>query len=265
MKFWIPVIALVLSAGVLYADDFVIDEPQSDPSKTKANVPDMSAVKLTAISLGSVPTTATLPKGSFLVESIFYDEGGLTARAVVGILDFLSIGVSENFDKLIGSDSTTVNLPSAYVKLNVLNTGAFGIALGFDTFAIGRNGSVALSNGLSYPESGFFACAGWNYRIFRGPDFLSFGFRVPLSPYELPSLTNSSLFLGTSMTISDHFELGATIENLYLDFQRYDRILPSAIVTFMPIPEFRVFIELQYEFYSSQVNRILGLNYCAKF
>lgn len=264
-KRWTILAALFVLAGQLYADDFVIDEPQSSADKNRPAAQTSPAVKISAISVGSVPTTATLPRGSFLAETIFYDQGGLTTRIVVGIFDILSIGVSENFDKLIGNENVNVSIPGAYVKANLLDTGNFGLAAGFDSFAIGRNGAVVLSNGFSTPSMGFYLSAGWNYRLFRGPDCFNFGFRVPLSPYELPTLSNSSLFIGSSLALSDQFELGATIENLYLDFQRFDRILPSAIVTFRPVEEFRVFVMLQYEFYSTRLNRILGLNYRAKF
>jgi len=252
-----------------YTDEFIIDEP---PSGEKVKVPEQKSsygVNSQGDGLkriGSVPTPITFGKGEFYGEFSMYENGGIGTRFVVGIFDILEIGFTENIDHLIGSDSVGFNIPGAYLKLTILkNFRSFYWAIGFDSFGYGINASFVYPDGKCSTIYGFFTTFGWPYSFFGGKDFLSFGIRYPLLPVEAQNVSNSSLFLGLSISAPEYFSMGLTLENIYLSFDRGNRILPSLIFTLKPVREFIFNFILQYEFYSQRLNRILSIGYETKF
>jgi hypothetical protein len=277
----------ILFNSMIFADDFVIDEPGSSSSSspsvkpsTPPNAPAYTPVQkgstpspgasgggnVTAI--GSVPTTDTLGRAKFDIGFAMYDNGGMNTKLMVGIFDVLDIGISENVDGLIGSGNANLNIPGACIKITIIkDLNNFNWGLGFDSFAYGRNGSYIPpdTNVNSSTIYGFYTSAGFRYSLFGYNDFFSYGIRVPLLPSEFRELSNTSLFLGATAAVSPYFCFGFTLENFYLNFTRSDRILPSFLVNFMPSPQFRLSIILQYESYSGKLNRILSLGYVASF
>lgn len=265
MKRAILTAALFLSMNA-YADDFVIDEPNgSQPARINMpSAPISGANRLIAI--GSVPTPNSPARGKFYGNCTMYDAGGVNVRLIVGIFDVLGIGITENIDGLIGSEGVNLNIPGAYVKVTLIrDLNNFNLAMGFDSFAYGKNGSFIATNSRPYSMYGFYSSAGWHYSVFGGPDEFTFGLRIPLLPNEFRDITNTSLFIGSTIIIPRFISFGFTLENFYLTMNRFDQILPSFIVTFAPTPEFNVSVVLQYEFYTQRLNRILTLGYEALF
>jgi hypothetical protein len=243
-----------------FSDDFVIDEPNGSQA-VRNPVPSVPGFNR-LISIGSVPTPNSPAKGKFYGDCIMYDGGGVNVRLIVGIFDFLGIGITENIDGLIGSESVNLNIPGAYVKATLIKDwNHFNLALGFDNFAYGKNGSFLVTNSRPYSMYGFFATGGWHYSVFGGNDEFSFGLRIPLLPNEFRDITNTSLFLGMTASFPSFLSFGFTIENFYLTMNRFDQLLPSFIVTFAPAQQFKVSIILQYEIYTQRLNRILSLGY----
>lgn len=259
-------VALLFSLSVqAFGDDFVIDEPNGSSSTVRNPVsvlPNMNRL----ISIGSVPTPNCPARGKFYGDCVMYDSGGVGIRLIVGIFDVLGIGITENIDGLIGSDGVNLNIPGAYVKLNLIRDwNHFNLALGFDNFAYGKNGSFIVTNSRPYSMYGFYAAGGWHYSVFGGADEFTFGLRIPLLPNEFRDITNTTLFLGTTIVIPNYISFGFTLENFYLTMNRFDQILPSLIVSFAPSSQFKISIVLQYEFYTQKLNRILSLGYEALF
>lgn len=264
---------LLIFLSNIYADDFIIDEPQSSTPQNKVEETPKQKPKLSRVNssktlkkIGSVQTPITFSKGEFYGELGMYENGGINTRFVVGIFDIFEIGFTENLDNLIGSGDIVVNIPGAYMKLNILNNfKTFYWAIGFDNTAYGKNGTYFFENGKSATIYSIFTTMGWSYSLFGGNDFFAFGVRYPLLPIEAQNPTNSSLFLGASLSAANYFTLGLTIENIYLSFDRGDRILPSLIFSLKPVEEFTFNFVFQYEFYSQRVNRILTVGYNTSF
>lgn len=261
---------LILSAVPAFADDFIIDEPGGSSSpQPRPALPAPSYGMNRPVSIGSVPTPNSPARGRFYGDTVLYETGGVHLRMVVGIFDVLGIGITENVDGLIGSGDVYLNIPGAYVKLQAIrNWNNFNLSLGFDSFAFGNGGSLVVSNTDSsrpYTIYGFYAVGGWPYSAFGGPDEFSFGFRIPLLPNEFRDIANTSLFFGATLMIPRYIGLGFTLENIYLTMDRPDRILPSVIVTFMPAPQFKASLILQYDFFLNRLNRILSVGTEAMF
>ena len=262
-----------------YGDDFIIDEPGSSSTAPSApaaqNGSTDPVLKMVQPSgnnnmnfIGSVPTAINPKKGILYSDFVLYDSGGFTTRIAVGVLDIVAIGVTENFDYLIGSGPVNVNVPGAYVRVTpIKEQNRFSWSLGFDSFAYGRNGTFYSTNTNVAPSTiyGFYTCGGWRYSILGGDDLSTFGFRIPLLPSDFRDLANSSIFMGTTVSFSKYFVAGLTLENIYLSFNRPEKILPSIVLNFFPVEQFRLSLLLQYEFDSKSINRILSLGYEASF
>ncbi|MCX7821302.1 MAG: hypothetical protein N2258_06465 [Brevinematales bacterium] len=272
MKRLIPLFLIILLSNI-YSDDFIIDEPQSSSQPKKVEETTKQKTKLNNVSssrnlkkIGSVQTPITFSKGEFYGELGMYENGGINTRFVVGIFDIFEIGFTENLDNLIGSGDIVVNIPGAYMKLNILNNfKTFYWSIGFDNTAYGKNGTYFFENGKSATIYSIFTSMGWSYSLFGGSDFLVFGIRYPLLPIESQNPTNSSFFVGCSLSAANYFTLGLTFENIYLSFDRGDRVLPSIIFSLKPVEEFTFNFVFQYEFYSQRVNRILTVGYNTSF
>ena len=180
---------------------------------------------------------------------MMYDGGGFNTRFQVGLFDIFDLGVSENFDGLIGSGDINVNIPGAAMKLTVLKDFYnFNWAVGFDSFAYGRNGTYYSTNNSTNSAStiyGFYTVGGFRYSMFGGNDFFSFGLRFPLLPEGFRDIRNTSLFMAFTLSAQRYFSAGIGLENMYLSFDRGDRILPTLSLNLNPIPDFRCSLILQ--------------------
>ncbi|MGC8765329.1 MAG: hypothetical protein ACP5QT_05530 [Brevinematia bacterium] len=260
----------LINVSILFGDEFIIDEPgttsevQQPLSQNKPSG-ERNYSKLIK-KIGSAQTPETLSKGELSGEIGMYENGGINTRFAVGIFDIFEIGFTENFDSLIGSGTPIVNIPGAYMKLTILkNFKSIYWGIGFDSFAYGKNGSYQIDAEKYSTMYGVFTTFGWPYSFFGGSDFFIVGFRYPLLPVEAQNPTNSSLFLGLSFSAPDYFSLGITVENIFLSFDRGNRILPSLILTLKPVREFSFNFVFQYEFYSQRLNRILTVIYNTSF
>jgi hypothetical protein len=268
MKLFIVFLIFITTLPFIFGDDFIIDEPgansnTSSPVKNNNPPPENFPAK-TMNSIGSVETPSGLGKGAVLSEFTMYENGGVNARFVVGIMDAIDIGISENLDGLIGSGNINVNIPMAYVKVTLLrDLNNFNWAFGFDSFAYGEAGTYYPSDTNLAPSTiyGFYTAVGWHYSAIGGNDVLSTGLRTPLLPAEEENISNTSFFIGATISAPQYVSLGFTLENFFFDFSRAQYILPSLIFSFVPTPPFDLSLILQYDFNISRLDRIFSLSY----
>ncbi len=274
MKWGIVFLFLVLLFLQAFSDDFIIDDPNNTTASSSSSSSTVSTYSpqkspytpsgKNLTSIGSVPTPNGLERGAIYGEFTMYDNGGVNARFLVGIMDAISIGISENLDSLIGSGDINVNIPGAYVKLTIINDlNNFNWALGFDSFAYGKEGTYFSTNSNVKPATiyGFYSAVGWHYSAFGGKDIFSAGIRWPLLPAEVNNFNNVTLFFGATLNAPQYFTFALTLENLYVNFSHSEQILPSIIFSLYPNPPFKISLILQYDFSISKLNRILSLSY----
>jgi|GEM_PF-1436495 hypothetical protein len=270
-------ITLITVFSFAFGDDFIIDEPGSGSNINKPNTEPVSqppayappsAAGKAVNSIGSVPIPVGLGRGTVYSEFTMYDSGGVNAKFAVGIMDAIDIGISENLDGLIGSGDVNVNVPSAYIKITLIkNLNNFNWALGYDNFAYGTAGTYYPTNTNETPStiSGFYTAVGWHYSAIGGDDILSTGIRFPLLPAEERDITNTSLFIGATISAPQYISLGLTVENFFFDMTRAQYILPSVIFNIAPSPPFNISLILQYDFSVGRLNRIFSMSYAAGF
>ncbi len=272
MRQLFAIVIFILLFSFSFGDDFIIDEPgsnsnSSSPVKTSPGfTPGLTGKSVNSI--GSVPVPSGIGKGDVDGEFSMYDDGGVNMRFIVGIMDAIDIGISENLDGLIGSGNINVNIPGAYIKVTLIkDLNNFNWAFGFDSFAYGTEGTYFPTNTNLAPATiyGFYTAVGWHYSAIGGNDILSTGIRFPLLPAEERDFTNASLFIGATISAPQYISFGLTLENFFFDFSRAKYILPSFIFTITPSQPFNISLILQYDFSVSRLNRILSLNYITGF
>lgn len=258
-------ISIILSFICLipgFSDEFIIDEPGYH--KNSSSTPPSAGPGESMPYIGSVPTPDNFKQGTLYSEFMMYDGGGVGLRLNVGIFNILSIGVSENFDHVVGSDPVHLNIPSAYLKFSLFESrNRFNYAFGFDSFAYGSNGSYVAPDGTSSTMYGFYFTTGKSYRIFGARNMFTLGLRVPLLPSSFRNITNSTLFMAATLG-SPVFKAGFLLENVYLNFTRASSILPSVLFRFSPVSGFELGLTLQYQIYNDLVNRIFNLSYTTR-
>jgi len=93
------------------------------------------------LDLVSIPTSGTLPKGSFTIETLLTKNGGMVPKLLVGLNDNFSIGMSFGVQKFIGENRPERNkeTPEVQVKYRIFeetrSTPAF--LVGLDTQGYG--------------------------------------------------------------------------------------------------------------------------------
>ncbi len=73
------------------------------------------------LKLISMPTAGTLPKGTFTLETLLMNEGGLLPSFSIGVTDHLTLGVSFGIQEFIGTGSFKKNksYPEVQIKYRV--------------------------------------------------------------------------------------------------------------------------------------------------
>jgi len=75
------------------------------------------------LNLVSIPTAGTLPRGSFTLETLLINNGGIVPRLSVGFTDNFSFGVSFGVQNLIGGNKPSINktTPEVQIKYRVFD------------------------------------------------------------------------------------------------------------------------------------------------
>ena len=93
------------------------------------------------LDLVSIPTSGTLPKGTFTIETLLTKNGGMVPKLLVGLNDNFSIGMSFGIQNFIGENKPETNkeTPEVQVKYRIFeetqSTPAF--LIGLDTQGYG--------------------------------------------------------------------------------------------------------------------------------
>ena len=99
------------------------------------------------LDLVSIPTSGTLPKGSFTIETLLTKNGGLVPKLMVGLTENFSFGMSYGIQNFIGEEKPKTNkeTPELQIKYRVFeeteSTPAF--LMGLDTQGFGPYISTA--------------------------------------------------------------------------------------------------------------------------
>ena len=94
------------------------------------------------LDLVTIPTSGTLPKGSFTLESLLIKNGGIIPKLSVGITDNFYIGLSYGIQDFIGEEKLNFNkpMPEVQIKYRIYQETETNpaIVIGLDTQGKGR-------------------------------------------------------------------------------------------------------------------------------
>jgi len=94
------------------------------------------------LDLITIPTSGTLPKGSFTLESLLIKDGGIVPKLSVGITDNFYIGLSYGIQDFIGEEKLNFNkpMPEVQIKYRVYEESETvpAVVFGLDTQGKGR-------------------------------------------------------------------------------------------------------------------------------
>ncbi len=100
--------------------------------------------------LVSIPTAGTLPKGTYTLEMLLQNNGGILPKLAVGLTDHFTIGMSFGVQKFIGDVKAELNkqTPEVQLKYRVYeeNTSWPAIVVGLDTQGRGAYHVKAVDN-----------------------------------------------------------------------------------------------------------------------
>ena len=75
------------------------------------------------LNLVSIPTAGTLPRGSFTLESLIINNGGIVPKLSIGFTDNFAVGVSYGIQNLIGDTTPSINktTPEVQIKYRIFD------------------------------------------------------------------------------------------------------------------------------------------------
>tara|TARA_B100000614_G_scaffold80801_1_gene72257 strand:+ start:6398 stop:7201 length:804 start_codon:yes stop_codon:yes gene_type:complete len=129
--------------------------------------------------LVTIPTSGTLPRGSYSMEGLLVNDGGIVSRLSVGISNNLTLGFSWGVQNLIGDKrpALTKDFPDYHFKYRVWNEDFTmpGIVFGFDSQGRGKFNRVEISSinenpfyRYSQKSFGYYISFSKNYKILGG-------------------------------------------------------------------------------------------------
>lgn len=141
--------------------------------------------------LVTIPTSGTLPRGSYSVEGLLVDNGGLVSRLSIGLSNNLTLGFSWGVQHLIGDakPSLSKRYPDYHFKYRIWNEDFAkpGIVFGFDSQGRGKFTKLDI---ISINEQPF-------YRY----EQKSFGYYLSMSKNYLILGGNLGFHLGINKTL----------------------------------------------------------------
>ena len=175
------------------------------------------------LSLVTIPTSGTLPVGTYVLETLLTDEGGAVPRFSIGVTDNLSLGFSFGIQHLIGDTRPSFNkdYPDYHFKYRIWNEDLTkpGILIGFDSQGKGKYRHIISE---SHDNTSFFRY-----------DQKSFGYYLVMSKnYNL--MGNFGIHIGMNKTLENDdgdgdinifFGIDKELNNSFSLMMEYDAML----------------------------------------
>ncbi len=180
------------------------------------------------IKLIDVPTALTILRGYYDIEVVAYGGGGLQSKISIGLTDRIMLGISEDIGGAIGNQKADWNIPGVIAKINLVypDPDSIGIAIGYDSLLSGEYGKCYNNQITDDIVYGLYIAFSKPIILFQGEQYLHFGARFPLLPYEArKDGKNISLYTALNIIINPELMLAGEIENIYINGNRRNEIL----------------------------------------
>ena len=189
------------------------------------------------LDLVTIPTSGTLPKGSFTIETLLVKDGGLVPKLSIGITENFYIGLSYGVQDFISEKKMSTNkpMPELQLKYRIFSetTRMPAIVVGLDTQGKGR--FIQRANIQGYSDFQRYEQKAWGLYLVASKnwDFIgNFGFHVGINkntwesdPYQTNNEKNIftdediNLFLGFDKEINRSFSFLMEYDSAINDYE----------------------------------------------
>lgn len=213
-------------------------------------------------SIGPNQTPYTLSRGMFKIDFIVYSQGSVLLKLHVGLWEFLTVGIVEDIQGIIGNSPITMNIPLASMKLNIINEmNSFSLSVAIDSFSYGLTGKAFSPDYYSKTLYGIHLPMSIRYKsIFNSYSDLVFGAKFPILPVGDVNVINTALFLSTYVKFSEVFAISFGVDNLFLSSERVTNSSIFSEFKFSPTRSLGLSLILNYSFLPS-FERIIKIEY----
>tara|TARA_Y100001970_G_scaffold197740_1_gene240545 strand:+ start:16664 stop:17488 length:825 start_codon:yes stop_codon:yes gene_type:complete len=167
------------------------------------------------VTLVSIPTAGTMPKGYFAFENIFMNQGSIVPKFMIGITDNFMLGMSFGISNFIGDGhmSKFKSYPEVQIKYRLFDETETipAIVMGIDTQ--GR-GEFIESENICIDEE----CTSFEETSLNRYDQKSYGFYIALSR-NFSALGNFGFHFGLNKNLSENDDNDDDI-NIFMGFDK---------------------------------------------
>ena len=166
------------------------------------------------LDLVSVPTSGTLPRGSYTYETYLSKNGAVMPRLAIGLTESLTFGVSHGIHNMIGDNKPTYNpQPGFQIKYRIFDESESfpAIVIGLDTQGKGEFSESIIDMDISRYER---KAAGFYFVTSKNWDFLwNLGFHLGLNKNlweksgDPEDDNDTNLYLGIDKELNRSFSL----------------------------------------------------------
>tara|TARA_B100001996_G_scaffold8041_1_gene6761 strand:- start:1359 stop:2129 length:771 start_codon:yes stop_codon:yes gene_type:complete len=161
------------------------------------------------LKLVSLPTGGTLPKGTYTIETLLMNEGGILPSFALGITDNLTFGVSFGLQEFIGTGNLKKNksYPEVQLKYRIYDETEFtpAVLIGLDTQGKGKFFDRPHYNRYEHKAMGVYCVLSRNYNLLG-----NLGFHLGLNKNLFENDDNDddiNLFFGFDKALNRSFSI----------------------------------------------------------
>lgn len=212
------------------------------------------------------PTAFTIGRGSYYVSMLGYDSGGIELKTLIGLHDNIYLGVSLDLQNAIGTQKPHPNIPGVIARIKFTDgweTWPISIAIGYDSFFIGRQGRVENpDNELNRMIYGPYLAITKPIYLLGSEQFISFGVRTPTQPYYDGDET--SYYLAFDIPLGSFFRIKGEVERIYWDLRDPDEWLLNFGFRYTYMDSLSIELDFLYQ-PGESMSRILRIVYHDRF
>ena len=170
-----------------------------------------------------------------------------------------------NVDHAIGTERARPNVPGVIAKIKVTNGSDYfpAIAIGYDSFYIGRNSQSSYSdndnNRLIYGP--YLAFTSPIY-LFDSEQFINYGVRLPVQPDFIPD--DTSFFLGLDIPLGEFFSIRGEVERVFWNLRDSGEWLVNFGIKWLYLDSIGIELNFMYE-PGEPLNRFIRIEYHGQF
>ena len=210
---------------------------------------------------GTTITPYTVSRGMYNLNFIIYSGGSLLTKVYVGLWDFLTLGLLEDIQGIVGSGEVSATIPLATLKIRVLDEyKGMSLAIVFDNFSYGENSRAFNPDYYSKILYGVIIPFSIKYRSIFNYSYIVIGYRFPFVPFADASVLNSSFFISTDLQFSQFLKLFFGVDNIIPLADKITNSFVFAEVKFLPVRSLGISLVFTYSFKPS-FERMLKLEY----